>query len=66
MLWLPMLSAPMTYFTVSVIMHWSGFMRDVINHPPLKVFKSRLGFFTGVLLGVWSTQRLSVHLQEGR
>lgn len=40
-------------------------MRDVINHPPLKVFKSRLGVFSGVLLRAWSTQRLSVHLQEG-
>lgn len=54
-----MLSAQMTYFTVSVIKHWNGFMRDGINHLPLKVFKSRLGVFSGVLLHVWSTQRLS-------
>lgn len=40
-------------------------MRDVINHLPLKVFKSRLGVFSGVLLCAWSTQRLPVHFQEG-
>lgn len=39
-----------SFFTIRVIEHWNRLLRDVVQSPPLEIFKSRLDTVLGTLL----------------